>query len=65
MRQHPDRYRARVQVMLYRGPVYIRSLAFQAPHIPQEGLIDAWLEAFVVRLREAVKTWTTEPSSPS
>ena len=51
--------------MLYRGPIYIRSLAFQAPHIPQNGLMDAWLEAFVARLQDTVRTWTAETSSPS
>jgi hypothetical protein len=64
MKRNPDLYRASVRVMLYRGPNYRRSLAFQVPHIPQDGLVDVWLEAFVARFQEEVKTWT-EPSAPS
>lgn len=54
MKRNPDLYRASVRVSLFRGPNYVRALAFRLPPIPQEGLVDVWLEAFVARLQAAV-----------
>lgn len=44
-------YGVSVQVSLYRGPSYVRSITFRVRPVPQDGLVDDWLEAFAAKLQ--------------
>ena len=61
MKRNPHRYRVLVQISLYRGPNYLRSLKFRVSPTPQEkGAVDVWFEVFVSRVQETVRTWASE-----
>jgi len=49
--------------MLFRGPNYVGSVAFRVPGVPQDGLVDVWLMAFVDKLREVAGPLAVEAAS--
>ncbi|MGQ0670307.1 MAG: hypothetical protein ACT4PO_11645 [Actinomycetota bacterium] len=49
-----------MRVSLYRGPSYVRSIAFRVRAVPQDGLIDVWFEAFTEKLRAVAEPLALE-----